>query len=143
METRDVSEDQWTSLFDQFSRLHHDKPVRVTIMNRALGAQPAAQDVALLGIAQDRTAVPGDARPVVRIMAGDPAGEHVSHVIAEPAHVRVAEWNDGYSAALEVVSADGSSVLVEVGPPREMLAPGIITDGVILDDRHSSPTCRL
>jgi hypothetical protein len=31
-------------------------------------------------------------------------------------------------------------VLVEVGPPREMLAPGIITDGVIVDDRHSSPT---
>jgi hypothetical protein len=61
-------------------------------------------------------------------------------VIEEPAQVRVAEWNDGYSAALEIVSADGSSVLVEVGPPQEMLAPGIITDGVILDDRHSSPT---
>ena len=140
METRDVPEGQWTSFFDQFSRLHHDKPVRVKIMNRALGAQPAAQDVPLLGIAQDRTAAPGDARPVVRIMAGDPAGEHVSHVIAAPAQVRVAEWNDGYSAALEVVSADGSSVLVEVGPPQEMLAPGVITDGVILDDRHSSPT---
>jgi hypothetical protein len=73
-------------------------------------------------------------------MAGDPAGEHVSYVIAEPAHVRVAEWNDGYSAALEVVSADGSSVLVEVGPHQEMLAPGVITDGVILEDKHPSQT---
>jgi hypothetical protein len=140
METRDVPKGQWTSFFDQFSRLHHDKPVRVKIMNRALGAQPVAEGVAFQGIAQDRTAVPCDVQPVVRIMAGDPAGEHVSHVIAEPAQVRVAEWNDGYSAALEIVSADGSSVLVEVGPPREMLAPGIITDGVIVDDRHSSPT---
>jgi hypothetical protein len=143
METRDLPEDEWTSFFDHFSRLHHDEPVRMQIMSRPLGTQPAAHNVVLRGIAQDHTAVPGDAQPVVRIMAGDPAGEHVSYVIAEPAHVRVAEWNDGYSAALEIVSAGGSSVLVEVGPPREMLAPGIITDGVILDDRHSSPTYRL
>jgi hypothetical protein len=134
METRDVPEDQWASFFDQFSRLHHDKPVRVQILSRALGAQPAAQDVPLLGITEDRAAE--HAKGVVRIMTGGPGGEHLSHVIDEPAHVRVAEWNDGFSAALEIASADGSSALVEVGPPQQMLAPGLITDGVVLDEQR-------
>jgi len=40
----------------------------------------------------------------------------------------------GTSAAVEIKSADGLLTRLEVGPSEQMLAPGFITDGVILDE---------
>ena len=67
--------------------------------------------------------------------AGDSPDNQFAHVIDRPSHVRVAEWNDAVSSALQIESAGGTVTLARVGPAEQMLPPGFITDGIILPPR--------
>jgi hypothetical protein len=135
MDTRTIPPDQWATFFDQFSRLHQGKPVRVQSLGRDEGVQATVREAPLLGITQEcRGGTAADARKIW-IMTGDPSGAHASHAIERPSCVRVAEWNDGYSAALDITSADGSAVLLEAGPPQQLLAPGLVTDGTMFGEQ--------
>jgi hypothetical protein len=58
-------------------------------------------------------------------------------VIDRPTHVRVAEWNDGFSAALQLESADGHVALLRVGPQDRVLPSGMIVDGVIRSESEA------
>lgn len=131
METRTIARDQWAAFFDQFSRLHQGKPVRVQSLGRDEGVQSTVREVPLLGITEEQPAGTDAEARKIWIMTGDPAGEHVSHAIERPSCVRVAEWNDGYSAALDITSSDGSAILLEVGPPQQLLSAGLVTDGTM------------
>jgi hypothetical protein len=66
----------------------------------------------------------------LHIMLGRPGGPHLDHVVKEPRRIWAAEWNDGFSALLEIDADDGSTTLVQVGPPEQLLGEGMIVDGV-------------
>src|SRR5438270_633032 len=138
METREISPEQWHEFLDQFSRLHEGKNVRMETVGPEFGIQANSQTLSLLGITSEHASARagGSEHPVIEIMTGDPSGRQISHVIDRPASVRMAEWNDGYSAALEIKSEDGSSAIVRVGPAEELLPADMITDGVILDGQQ-------
>src|SRR5205814_10410000 len=109
---------------DQISRLHHGQSADVEIVGPDANVQAPARGVPLLGITADE-------RPRrIEIMAGKPDGPHVRHSVPTPTHVRAADWNDGVSAALEIEGEDGVRTLVLVGPAEQLLAPGMITDGL-------------
>lgn len=126
MAWREISESEWVSFFDQFSRLHQGQDADVEIADHNSNARAPARNLPLLGITAER--LPGQTR--VEIVAGMPDGPHVRHSVLAPRRVLVAEWNDGVSAALDIESDDGLRTKVRVGPPEQMLPPGMITDGL-------------
>jgi hypothetical protein len=126
MTTYDVPREQWSTFFDQFSRLHHGQAVEVETTGSGVEKCANARGVPLLGITAE-----GDR---LDIMGGDTGGVQLDHAITHPLRVQASEWNDGVSAALEIESLEGWKTRVQVGPQKEMLPPGFITDG-ILDDR--------
>ena len=63
-----------------------------------------------------------------------------AHDIGRVSHVRVAEWNDAVSSALEIESEGGVVTTVRVGPAEQTLPSGYITDGIVF--QHPSQTGR-
>jgi hypothetical protein len=129
MHSYEVPRSDWPAFFDQFSRLHHGQPVDVQTVGSDLGAYENVQDLPLLGI----TAGPGrETGELARlyVSAGDEHGVEIGHAILRPGRVRVSEWNDGVSAAVEIECEDGRTTHVRVGPARQMLPPGFVIDGI-------------
>src|SRR5438105_1626673 len=113
---REVSPDQWSQFFDQFSRIHRGQPVTVETDSPSLGLRSNARDLALIGITAEH-----DGECSIQMMAGDSPDEsaHLGHSIPGPTRVRVAEWNDGVSAAVEIECADHLTTLLRVGPQHQ------------------------
>ena len=111
MRTRKVAPDQWVSSCQQFSRIHHRKAVGMTTMGHDLGVQTNARNLPLMGITAERAEAGGCQ---VEIMLGEAPDAHLAHTIKRPSHLRVAEWNDDYSAALQIESEEGWVTLLQV-----------------------------
>ena len=122
METRELTSEEWPDFFDRFSRLHAGQWASVVTMGVDVGAQVNANEMKLLGVtAEDRG---------IEIAVGNSPQSHLSHVIACPTHVRIAEWNDGYSAAVQFETADGQVTLLRVGPQDKIRPVDLITDDI-------------
>jgi hypothetical protein len=128
MDTQEIPHEQWPQYLDQFSRLHRGKAARVHTADPEVGFQANAEGLPLIGLSDDH---PGRPDETIRVMLGGDSGTHVDHAVPRPAHVRVTEWNDGYSAALQIESSDGDMTLVQVGPQGQGLPEGFITDGLL------------
>ena len=86
-----------------------------------------AKNLPLLGVTAERR---GDGGIEIQVMAGTSPDTLVTHVVARPRTVRVAEWNDSVSAALQIEAEDGTVTLVEAGPDRQTLPRGYIVDDI-------------
>lgn len=126
-ETKEIPFDRWPAFFEQFSRAHRGQASQVRTADTSVGFQANAQDLPFIGVLDER---PGASDESIRVMLGSSGGTHIDHAVHRPAHVRVAEWNDGFSAALQIEAADGSMTLIQVGPPEHMLPPDMVTDGL-------------
>jgi hypothetical protein len=129
MEPREIPFAQWPQCMEQFSRIHRGKAARVETTaaeDAVTGAN--ARDLPLVGVTDERAADHQQER--IHVVLGGPAEPHVDHVIPRPSKVRLAEWNDGYSALLEIESDEGWQTSVRVGPDEQMLPPGVILDGL-------------
>jgi hypothetical protein len=127
MQTQEIAIDRWPEFMDQFSRLHRGKNATVSIVERLAEPRSEADNVPLLGITDEHH---GQADEVIEVMLGAPSAGPTGHAIRRPSRIRVSQWNDAYSARLEVDSADGERTIIQVGPAREVLPPGIVLDGV-------------
>ena|SRR5687767_11467477 len=131
METREILAEQWPAFFDQFSRLHAGKRAIVETIGSDVGVQPNARELPLMGITPEGRDGGDNPEWRIEISLGDSPGAHLDHVIARPTHVRVAEWNDGFSAALQIEAEDGHMTLLRVGPQDRVLSPGLVVDDVM------------
>lgn len=133
MKTQNIPSEQWGKFLDLFSRQHHGKPVTIQTLSRQFGAEVNARNLPLLGIVDQRASEFQDIRggETIQIMAGT-IGEQVGHAIDCPSQIKFAEWNDGYSAALEIQARDGSETIIQVGPAEELLPPGFVMDGTVM-----------
>lgn len=125
MRTREIPCNEWPAFFEQFSRLHHRKPATLCTMARDLGVQSNARDLPLMGVTGEAR---GSIGQEIEIMLGEAPNAHLVHTITRPTRVRVAEWNDTYSAALQVDSGGGVTTLLRVGPESEVLEAGVVMD---------------
>src|SRR5882757_167393 len=101
MTSYEVPQSEWRSFFDQFSRLHHGQPVDVETVDAAGERRSNTEGVPLLGITAETAA--GSSNDLrLDISAGDESGVEIGHSVTEPERVKVSEWNDGVSAALEI-----------------------------------------
>jgi hypothetical protein len=130
MTKEEIPPDQWPEYFDAFGRLHHGKEAQITLIEPDAAAHSFAKDGSLLGLIDERH---GKTDEAIAVMLGGAREGTSSHTIRKPARVSTAEWNDAYSAKLEIESSDGRRLIIQVGPVRETLPPGMITDGVLLE----------
>ena len=103
MQTVEVPADDWSRALDEFSVSHEGTSISLELLAPALGAQPQIRGLPLLGI----TAETGTHESTIIIAAARPNGEHITHVIRSPTHVRIERSPDGADLALQVESADG------------------------------------
>jgi hypothetical protein len=129
MRTREIPPEQWPSICEQLSRIHHGTPANLITISRDLGVQTNVRNLPLMGLTAEP---PGCSGRHIELMLGEAPDAHVVHTIERPSHLRVAEWNDDSAAALQIESEDGWVTLLQVGPEREVLAPDAILDDIIL-----------
>lgn len=128
MQRLEIPPAQWQRCLENFSRLHAGRLAHVSTSGAVAGGARTAEDLRLIGVTS------GDPTPghedELHVMVGGPDGPHVDHAVRRPRRLWMAEWNDGCSGLLEIDSDDGSTTLVRVGAPEQLLPEGMIVDGV-------------
>jgi len=78
------------------------------VLDRELGAQLVAENLALQGISADAK----DGEDVILINVGDTSENHVNHAVAGPTHVRLKQTAQGAHEALDIETASGATTLL-------------------------------
>lgn len=108
METIDVAVKDWARTLDEFSAIHDGWLVSVDVIGPDLGVQPQIRDLPLRGV----TAEIALHEPVITIEASRGDGEHITHIIHAPTHVRIERTNEGADVALEIESEEGTAAIL-------------------------------
>jgi len=127
MRVREISHDRWHPFFDDFTQLHHGEHVNVETMKEGmLGVTRNMHDLPFVEIV---SAAPlAQAGEWIEVIAGESADAQTIHSITKPAHVRLAEEDNGQAVALQIESAEGSVTMIRFEPPREGLPAGFRID---------------
>jgi hypothetical protein len=106
-ETIEIPRDSWHNFFSRFSIEHETQFVAVEVMGGDIGAQIEGRSLLLSGISE------GDQHGESLALTFDALdGEHLTHMVHKPTHVRVQRTADKTDEALEIQSADGTTTLV-------------------------------
>jgi hypothetical protein len=108
MQSHEIPVDQWVPFFNDLSKRHQGEHVSVELIGRKIGDQMEARDQSLLGITVD----PPSGAFKIEVMLGESNGINMSHEIAHPVHVRLAQGDDGLDAALEIEPDGGPCTLL-------------------------------
>jgi hypothetical protein len=108
MRTIEVPEKDWARTLDEFSAVHEGWLISLDVLGPALGVQPQIRDLPLRGVTSENT--PRD--PAITIAAARSDGEHITHIIHSPTHVRIAQTAEGADVALEIESAEGNAAIL-------------------------------
>ena len=107
MPTREIPSPQWHSFLGNFGFRHFGWNVTLEQKSRGRGKNFAANHSFLEELATDVA----DGHQQITIVLGTPFQPFHTHVVSNPRHVRVVA---GAQAALEIESADGSTVVVHL-----------------------------
>lgn len=124
MQTREIPRDEWSTFFDAFSRSHEGWLATVEVLGRDIGAQVEANDLPLVGVTAE---LKGGETDTVSIIMGEATGDHITHTVTRPTHVRVEQTESGAVEALQVESAEGSRTLLRF---RSAVLPEMV-DGIV------------
>jgi hypothetical protein len=111
MTTREIDRTEWTTFFDTFSRHYRGRAVSVEVFSEDVGAQTMARRQSLVGITAQSS--PG-AEDEIEIMVGDAPDAQLTHVVREPTHVRVKQPDNGEDSYVQIQSASGPDVLIDL-----------------------------
>jgi hypothetical protein len=122
MRIKEIVFEQWPPFFDDFTYLHQGERVNIETLSGSLGVTSHVRDLPLVGIvAADPRAGAGE---WIEIIAGDSAQTHATHSIPRPAHVHLAEEENGTAVALQIESARGMITIVRFSHASEGMPPG-------------------
>jgi hypothetical protein len=127
MRTKEITSDRWALFFDDFTQLHHGERVNVeTLGSGDMGVTSHVRNLPLVGIvAVDPKAGVGK---WIEIIAGHSAQTHATHSVPNPAHVRLAEEEDGHALALQIESAKGLVTMLRFEHACEGMPPGFVIE---------------
>ena len=131
MNQQEIPFDQWPQFLEQFDRLHQGKDAQVVLIDPATQRRHYLNREPLLGFLNEKH---GSGQEAIAVMLGTPSVGTSSHTVMKPNRILASEWNDGYSAELEISSKDGQMLIVQVGPAMQTLASGVVMDGIQLEE---------
>jgi hypothetical protein len=108
MRTIEIPRKDWQRALDEFSTVHDGWLVSLDVLGPTLGVQPEIRDLPLRGV----TAEAGGPDPTIMISAARDDGEHITHIIHSPTHVRLEKTNEGADVALQVESLEGMATIL-------------------------------
>ena len=108
MTTREISREEWSDFFDEFSRRYEGWLVTIERLDPQLGDQIEVEDQPLHGIVAERKRDP----KVIEIFTSTEATESSTHVIEKPTRVWVEETGEGAEAAVEIESEENGKTLL-------------------------------
>jgi Family of unknown function (DUF5335) len=124
MRTKEIRSEEWPPFFNEFTQLHHGKRVNVETLDNGggLGVTSHVRNLPLVGIvAADPETGTGE---WIEIIAGDSAQTHATHSVPSPAHVLLAEEENGQAVALQIESAKGRVTMIRFEHASEGMPPG-------------------
>jgi hypothetical protein len=110
MHTVEVPRKDWGQALDEFSAVHEGWLVSLDLLAPTLGAQRQIRDMPLRGITAD-TDSHGTA---ITIAAARSDGEHITHIIHSPTHIRIERTDDNADVALQIESAEGIAAILRL-----------------------------
>jgi hypothetical protein len=118
-ETREIPREGWDRFFSRFSNDHETQFVAVEVMGRDIGAQVEGRSLLLSGISRA-----DEDNESLALMFDSVDGEHLTHMVNKPTHVRLQQSAGNTDEALEIESADGTRTLLRF----PMYEPGTRVD---------------
>jgi Family of unknown function (DUF5335) len=109
VETRELSRDKWTETFDSLSRIYGGATATLEILDGVLGAQIAVAERPLRGITCDASGI--------EMIFVTRDGLHLAHRISRPQRVQIEERDDGYVAAICIVSSSEPETILHLHAP--------------------------
>ena len=122
MRTVEVPQKDWIRTLNEFSVLHEGSSVSLEVIGPIVGVQSQIRGLPLRGV----TAESGPHGAAISIAAGGADGEHITHLIPSPTHVRIARSNDGADAALQIEAEEGLSVILRFNAKAFNTAPNVL-----------------
>jgi hypothetical protein len=123
METVEILREDWSRRLNEFTAIHEGWLVSLDILGAEFGAQPAIDNLPLVGVSADRVNLDGTIVLSVALSRGD----HFTHVIEAVTHIYLERTDDGADAALQIESADGTKAILRF---RATALPETV-DGVV------------
>ena len=120
-DTQEIARDGWDRFFSRFSDDHETQFVAVEVMGHDIGAQVEGRSLLLRGISRA-----DEDNETLALMFDSVNGEHLTHMVKNPTHVRVQRSAGDTDEALEIESGDGTRTLLRF-PPYE---PDVRSDDV-------------
>jgi Family of unknown function (DUF5335) len=109
VETRELSRDRWTEMFDSLSRIYGGSTATLEILDGDLGAQMMVEERPLRGITCDASGI-----EMIFVARN---GLHLAHRISAPQRVQIEERDDGYVAAIGIVSSSEPETILRLHEP--------------------------
>lgn len=109
VETRELSRENWTKIFDSLSRICAGSTATLEILDGDLGAQMEIEERPLNGITCDASGI--------EMIFVTRDGLHLAHRIATPERVHIEERDDGFVAAIGIVSSSELVTILHLHEP--------------------------
>ncbi|MGH9905777.1 MAG: DUF5335 family protein [Pyrinomonadaceae bacterium] len=126
MATQEITQEDWPTFFNRFSRQHEGWLATLEVFGAEFGAQRQARELPFEGISL--TSQQSGAETIT-VNLGKTSDDHLSHTIGVPTRVWLQQTSEGANAALEIESADGAKTLLRF---RSALLPEMV-DGIVRD----------
>lgn len=108
MATREIPTNEWPMFFANCTREHRGQPVTIRVFGADIGAQEEARMLPFVGISGDWK----DGENQIFITLGDQSTDHLTHTIADPAHLRLRQAEGAVEETMEIEAANGDRTLV-------------------------------
>ena len=110
MQTIEFPRSAWPKALNDFSASHEGWPISVDVLAADIGAQPEVHDLPLVGVVAE------DREGGTIVVSAAKQFDHISHIIHAPSRVWVERTDEGADVALQIESADGTTI-VRIGTP--------------------------
>ena len=121
--TVEIPRRDWTRRLNEFTAIHEGWLVSLDILGAELGAQPAIDNLPLVGISADRT----DHDGTIVVSVARSRTEHFTHIVEAVTRIYLERTDDGADAALQIESADDTKAILRF---RATALPEAV-DGVV------------
>jgi hypothetical protein len=121
--TLEIPADRWHAFLADFTRANRGAHARLEVLdpNTEMGRLVPTEDRVFDGVSIDSK----DGELTVWLAFGaSPPKDHLTHSVHRPSAIRTLQPGEGRGAVLEVESADGSKIVLELTLPEAYALPG-------------------